>query len=163
MRHLLLMTLSIATAFVLVGAVANATWIAVTNEWEMGKSDPVPLVATTPPRSSTTFGGWNMTATTATGATVPAGYTTLPPTYVSPGAYTGSSLAMSFTNADSVTVPATQYCNSFAATSSHAYVSSTSTRTGDLISVQCQLLPGHLGNHDAHGLDQLGGHGVLRR
>ena len=33
---------------------------------------------------------------------------------------------MSFTNADSATVPATQYCNSFAATSRHPYISLTS-------------------------------------
>ena len=103
MRHLLLMTLWIATAFVLVGAVANATSIAVTNEWQMGESDPgSPVSGNNATTVVDNVGGWNMTATTATGATVPAGYTTSPPTYVSPGAYTGSSLAMSFTNADSV-------------------------------------------------------------
>ena len=67
MRHLLLMTLSIATAFVLVGAVANATSIAVTNEWQMGESDPgSPVSGNNATTVVDNVGGWNMTATTAT-------------------------------------------------------------------------------------------------
>ena len=94
---------SLIVGVALFPAVANAT-ITVLNNWNMGESDPGPPVNG---NNATTVvdnvGSWNMTATTANCATSSRLHD-VAATYVSPGAYTGSSLAMSFTNADSATV-----------------------------------------------------------
>ena len=87
-------------------AVANAT-IVVTNEWKMGEADPGAAYRRGANPTVDSVGAWNMTKNGT-------------PTYVN-GAYTGSSLALTFSGGD----PPTQYYNSFNNTSG-TYISSTS-------------------------------------